>query len=197
MLYQLDYGSGSYRSDTRLYRTLDQTYYLENSWNWFEWSDTVVIFQLNFFDRTVCVALVSESLLFTVSLAFPFSTYSYSKYRRLGDISNGSSSLEFIKDMKSLSTLVLRNSNLTGTIPSNIGEYSSLQQVDLRFNKLHGSIPASLFNLSGLTHLFLGNNTLNGSLPTQKRQSLSNIDVSYNDLSGSLPSWASLPNLKL
>ncbi|XP_056848983.1 probable LRR receptor-like serine/threonine-protein kinase At1g56140 [Raphanus sativus] len=116
---------------------------------------------------------------------------------RLGDISNGSSSLEFIKNMKSLSTLVLRNSNLTGTIPSYIGEFSGLQQVDLSFNKLHGPIPASLFNLSRLTTLFLGNNTLNGSLPTQKSQTLSNIDVSYNDLSGSLPLWVNLPNLQL
>uniref|UniRef100_M4EPU2 non-specific serine/threonine protein kinase n=1 Tax=Brassica campestris TaxID=3711 RepID=M4EPU2_BRACM len=116
---------------------------------------------------------------------------------RLGDISNGSSSLEFFKDMKSLSTLVFRNSNLTGTIPSFIGEFSSLQQVDLSFNKLGGPIPASLFNLSRLTHLFLGNNTLNGPLPSQKSQTLRNIDVSYNDLSGSLPSWVNLPNLKL
>ncbi|KFK35534.1 hypothetical protein AALP_AA4G003100 [Arabis alpina] len=116
---------------------------------------------------------------------------------RLGDISNVSSSLDFIKDMKSLGVLVLRNCNFTGTIPSNIGEYSSLQQVDLSFNKLRGPIPASLFNLARLTHLFLGNNSLNGSLPTQKRQTLSNIDVSYNDLSGSLPSWVSLTDLKL
>ncbi|CAA7058028.1 unnamed protein product [Microthlaspi erraticum] len=115
----------------------------------------------------------------------------------LGGISNGGSSLEFIKDMKSLSVLVLRNNNLTGTIPSSIGEYSSLQQVDLSFNRLHGPIPASLFSLSRLTHLFLGNNTFSGSLPTQKSQALSNIDVSYNDLSGSLPSWVSLPKLKL
>ncbi|KAF2595762.1 hypothetical protein F2Q68_00010555 [Brassica cretica] len=114
----------------------------------------------------------------------------------IGDIPNGGS-LKFIKDMKSLSILVLRNSNLTGKIPSNIAEYTSLQQVDLSFNKLHGPIPASLFSLSKLTHLFLGNNTLNGSLPTQKSKTLSNIDVSYNDLSGSLPSWVSLPNLKL
>ncbi|KAF8102241.1 hypothetical protein N665_0199s0016 [Sinapis alba] len=116
---------------------------------------------------------------------------------RLGDISSGSSSLEFIKNMKSLSILVLRNSNLEGTIPSNIGEYSNLLQVDLSFNKLHGPIPTSLFNLSRLSHLFLGNNKLNCSLPTQKSQSLKNIDVSYNDLSGSLPSWVGLPNLKL
>ncbi|CAH8363794.1 unnamed protein product [Eruca vesicaria subsp. sativa] len=116
---------------------------------------------------------------------------------RLGDISNGSSSLEFIKEMKSLSILELRNSNLEGSIPSNIGEYSSLLQVDLSFNKLHGPVPASLLNLSRLSHLFLGNNKLNGFLPTQKSQSLKNIDVSYNNLSGSLPSWVSFPNLKL
>ncbi|RID75406.1 hypothetical protein BRARA_B02452 [Brassica rapa] len=115
----------------------------------------------------------------------------------LGDISNGNSSLEFIKDMKSLTILVLRNNNLTGTIPSNFGEYLSLQQVDLSFNKLHGPIPASLFNLNSLALLFLGNNTLNGSLPTQKSQTLTNIDVSYNDLAGTLPLWVSLPNLKL
>ncbi|WZZ68575.1 hypothetical protein YC2023_079945 [Brassica napus] len=126
-----------------------------------------------------------------------FSNLSSLTELRLGDISNGSSSLEFIKNMKSLSILVLRNSNLEGTIPSNIGEYSSLLQVDLSFNKLHGPIPASLFNLSRLSHLFLGNNKLNVFLPTQKSQSLRNIDVSYNNLSGTLPSWVSLPNLKL
>ncbi|KAJ0252554.1 Malectin domain-containing protein [Hirschfeldia incana] len=114
----------------------------------------------------------------------------------LGEISNGGS-LEFIKDMKSLNYLVLRNNNLTGTIPTNIGEYSTLQILDLSFNKLHGPIPAPLFNLDQLTYLFLGNNTLNGSLPTQKIHTLTNIDVSYNDLSGSLPSWVSLPNLDL
>ncbi|CAN7078555.1 unnamed protein product [Brassica oleracea var. botrytis] len=126
-----------------------------------------------------------------------FSNLTSLKELRLGDISNCSSSLDFIKDMKSLRILVLRNNNLTGTIPSDIGEFSNLEQVDLSFNQLHGPIPASLFNLNQLTHLFLGNNTLNGSLPTQKSQSLSDIDVSYNDLSGSLPPWVSLPNLKL
>uniref|UniRef100_M4CUL3 non-specific serine/threonine protein kinase n=1 Tax=Brassica campestris TaxID=3711 RepID=M4CUL3_BRACM len=70
---------------------------------------------------------------------------------------------------------VLRNNNLTGEIPSDIGDYSSLQQVDLSFNKLHGPIPSSLFNLTRLTH----------------------FDVSYNNLSGILPSWVSLPNSKL
>jgi Leucine-rich repeat (LRR) protein len=116
---------------------------------------------------------------------------------RLGEISNISSSLQFIREMKSISVLVLRNNNLTGTIPSNIGDYLGLRQLDLSFNKLTGQIPAPLFNSRQLTHLFLGNNRLNGSLPTQKSPSLSNIDVSYNDLTGDLPSWVRLPNLQL
>ncbi|KAF8052553.1 hypothetical protein N665_1545s0001, partial [Sinapis alba] len=146
------------------------------------------------------LVLLEEVKILGTSLSGPipssFSNLISLRELSIGDIPNGGS-LEFIKDMKSLSILVLRNSNLTGTIPSNIAEYSSLQQVDLSFNKLSGPIPDSIFNLKKLTHLFLGNNTLNGSLPTQKSQTLINVDVSYNDLSGSLPSWVSLPHLKL
>ncbi|WZZ66568.1 hypothetical protein YC2023_077938 [Brassica napus] len=116
---------------------------------------------------------------------------------RLGEISNSRSSLQFIRNMKSLSVLVLRNNNLTGTIPSNIADYLQLRQLDLSFNNLTGQIPPSLFNSSQLTHLFLGNNKLSGSLPIQKSSSLSNLDVSYNDLTGNLPSWVRLPNLQL
>ncbi|WZY76536.1 hypothetical protein YC2023_022920 [Brassica napus] len=117
-----------------------------------------------------------------------FSNLTYLTELKLGDISNGSSSLEFIRDMKNLSILVLRNSNLTGEIPSDIGEYSSLGEVFVH------SRSNNCGEICCLYIRFLGNNTLNGSLPTQKSQSLSNIDVSYNNLSGSLPSWVSLPN---
>ncbi|XP_019079273.1 probable LRR receptor-like serine/threonine-protein kinase At1g56140 isoform X2 [Vitis vinifera] len=117
---------------------------------------------------------------------------------RISDISNGSSSsLEFIKDMKSLSTLIIRNNNISDAIPSNIGEYGSLTQLDLSFNNLSGQLPESLFNLSQLTYLFLGNNQLTGSLPSQKSTSLLNIDLSYNGLSGSFPSWVDEENLQL
>ncbi|KAF7152708.1 hypothetical protein RHSIM_Rhsim01G0036400 [Rhododendron simsii] len=84
---------------------------------------------------------------------------------RISDLSNGSSSLAFLKDMTSLSTLILRNNNISGTIPSNIGDFKSLSQ------------------------LFLGNNKLTGMLPALKNPLL-HIDVSYNQLSVELPSWA-------
>ncbi|KAB2044562.1 hypothetical protein ES319_D01G099900v1 [Gossypium barbadense] len=113
---------------------------------------------------------------------------------RISGLSNGSS-LAFIKDMKSLGVLDLRNNNISGTIPSSMGEYQSLTQLDLSFNNITGQIPDSLFNLSSLTHLFLGNNKLNGTLPAEKSSSLRNIDVSYNNLAGNFPSWISEPNL--
>uniref|UniRef100_A0A2P2MEG2 Uncharacterized protein MANES_06G174700 n=1 Tax=Rhizophora mucronata TaxID=61149 RepID=A0A2P2MEG2_RHIMU len=75
--------------------------------------------------------------------------------------------------MKNLTILVLRNDNITSMIPSNIGEYQNL------------------------TQLFLGNNKLNGTLPLQKSSSLLKIDVSYNNLVGSFPSWINQTNLEL
>ncbi|XP_058218944.1 probable LRR receptor-like serine/threonine-protein kinase At1g56140 isoform X2 [Rhododendron vialii] len=127
---------------------------------------------------------------------------SFSKLTKLtslmiSDLSNGSTSLEFLKDMTSLSTLILRNNNISGSIPSNIGDYPSLSLLDLSFNNLAGPIPDSLFNLSSLSYLFLGNNKLNGKLPALTSMPLLNIDVSYNELSGSFPSWINGQGLQL
>ncbi|XP_048329325.2 probable LRR receptor-like serine/threonine-protein kinase At1g56130 [Ziziphus jujuba] len=116
---------------------------------------------------------------------------------RINDLSNRSSSLEFVKNLKNLSVLVLRNSNISGSIPSDIGRFPKLTQLDLSFNNLRGHIPDSLFNMSSLSFLFLGSNQLTGSLPEIKSSTLLNIDVSYNYLEGSFPSWIKEPNLQL
>ncbi|PIA37786.1 hypothetical protein AQUCO_03000368v1 [Aquilegia coerulea] len=116
---------------------------------------------------------------------------------RVSDLANVSSSLDFVKDMKGLTVLILRNNLLSGSIPSDIGEYQNLQRLDLSFNNLSGQIPTSLFNLGSLSHLFLGNNSLSGAIPPQKNSSILNVDLSYNRLSGSLPSWVTERNLQL
>ncbi|KAF7851658.1 hypothetical protein BT93_L3314 [Corymbia citriodora subsp. variegata] len=128
---------------------------------------------------------------FEGSIPSTFSNLTALKDLRISDVSNVSSSLEFIRDMKNLSILILRNNNISDSLPSDFSGYQSLSQLDLSFNKLTGQIPDSLFNLSSLTYLFLGNNSLNGTLPEQKSASLRNIDVSYNNLMGSFPSWVS------
>ncbi|XP_048130083.1 probable LRR receptor-like serine/threonine-protein kinase At1g56140 isoform X3 [Rhodamnia argentea] len=128
---------------------------------------------------------------FKGSIPSTFSNLTALKDLRISDVSNVSSSLEFIRNMKNLSNLILRNNNISDSLPSDFSGYQSLSQLDLSFNKLTGQIPDSLFNLSSLTYLFLGNNSLNGTLPEQKSASLLNIDLSYNNLMGSFPSWVS------
>ncbi|KAG5546802.1 hypothetical protein RHGRI_018838 [Rhododendron griersonianum] len=145
------------------------------------------LFQLSYSDDLAYAGYNEANLLFCVTKC----------NRRISDLSNGSSSLAFLKDMKSLNVLILRNNNISGVIPSNIGDYRSLSQLDLSFNNLTGQIPDSLFNLSSLSYLFLGNNKLTGPLPAQKSTSLLNVDLSYNELSGSVPSWISQQDLQL
>ncbi|XP_056693648.1 probable LRR receptor-like serine/threonine-protein kinase At1g56130 [Spinacia oleracea] len=116
---------------------------------------------------------------------------------RISGLSNHSSSLEFVTSLTSLRFLSLKNNNITGSIPRSLGELQSLVQLDLSFNNITGRIPDSVFNLGSLSHLFLGNNRLTGALPAQKSPSLANIDVSYNHLSGSFPSWISQQNIEL
>ncbi|PKA56052.1 putative LRR receptor-like serine/threonine-protein kinase [Apostasia shenzhenica] len=116
---------------------------------------------------------------------------------RIGDIVNGSSSLAFISNMTSLSILILRNSMISDALPSNFTKYTNLQNLDLSFNNITGNVPQSLLNLSSLNILLLGNNSLTDTLPAAKSRSLSTIDLSYNQLSGSFPAWVSSQNLQL
>ncbi|XVF39987.1 hypothetical protein PTKIN_Ptkin01aG0077200 [Pterospermum kingtungense] len=110
---------------------------------------------------------------------------------RIGGIYSGSSSLDFVRNLKNLTDLVLRNVLLTGTIPSYITDLQYLQKLDLSFNNLTGNIPSDLlYYMNFLEHLYLGNNSLSGALPLPEISSgLRILDVSYNFLSGDLPSW--------
>ncbi|KAF7141147.1 hypothetical protein RHSIM_Rhsim06G0143400 [Rhododendron simsii] len=113
----------------------------------------------------------------------------------ISDLSNGSTSLEFLKDMTSLRTLILRNNKISGSIPSNIGDYQSLSLLFLGNNKLNGMLPAlrsaSLINiLGGDIDTYYENLYLNKVVGTD-------VDVSYNELSGSLPSWIDEQGLQL
>ncbi|KAK9699406.1 hypothetical protein RND81_08G171700 [Saponaria officinalis] len=115
---------------------------------------------------------------------------------RISGLSNSSNSLDFVTNLMSLQFLTLKNNNITGPIPSSMGQLQTLTFLDLSFNTITGHIPDSLFGLTSLNYVFLGNNKLTGALPAQKSPSLINIDVSYNQLSGTFPPWVSEPNLQ-
>ncbi|KAI3778827.1 hypothetical protein L2E82_08212 [Cichorium intybus] len=141
------------------------------------------------------VALRFEGNSFEGSVPPSFSRLTLLRDLRISGLSNGT--LDFIRDLKSLCNIVLRNNRISGSIPSDIGEYVNLTQLDLSFNNLSGPIPSGLFNLSQIVFLFLGNNSLTGTLPDVKSTTLRNIDLSYNELSGTLPTWANDPTLQL
>ena len=80
--------------------------------------------------------------------------------------------------------------NLTGSIPSEIGNLTYLDYLEIKNNQLTGSIPPEIGNLANLTRLYLNENQLTGSIPSEIGN-LTNLTLLYlyeNQLTGSIPS---------
>ncbi len=88
-----------------------------------------------------------------------------------------------------VTSLLLHNSQLTGTIPSELGKLSSLQVLSLHHNQLTGTIPPELGGLSNLQQLYLNNNQLTGTMPSElgKLSSLQRLSLHHNQLTGTIP----------
>ncbi|KAG5545338.1 hypothetical protein RHGRI_017713 [Rhododendron griersonianum] len=122
-------------------------------------------------------------------------------------------------NLTNLISLSFSSNSFSGPLPSELGNLTKLQQLILRNSKISGPIPSNIGDYQSLSLLFLGNNKLNETLPALKSSSLLNIlggdmdtyfenlylnkvvgtdvDVSYNELSGSLPSWIGEQGLQL
>ncbi|KAJ1290113.1 hypothetical protein BS78_02G217900 [Paspalum vaginatum] len=96
----------------------------------------------------------------------------------------------------SLKTLVLSGTNLTGTIPKELGGYGELTTLDLSKNQLTSAIPPELCRLEKLESLALNSNSLRGAIPDDigNLTSLTYLTLYDNELSGAIP--ASIGNLK-
>ena len=64
---------------------------------------------------------------------------------------------------------MLDSNQLTGTIPSELGDLTNLTWLDLGGNQLSGSIPTELGQLANLYHLYLAGNQLIGCVPAGLR----------------------------
>ncbi|CUF20798.1 GP46-like surface antigen, putative [Bodo saltans] len=85
---------------------------------------------------------------------------------------------------------------MTGALPSQYGAWMKVSQLYLHGNAFTGSIPLSW--CTGMTYLqvfTVFNNKLSGTIPLMTFPLLSTLAMSFNDFSGTLPTFASLPIL--
>ena len=100
-----------------------------------------------------------------------------------------------VGDLTGLRWLYLSGNDLTGPIPSELGNLENLENLHLWGNALTGPVPASLGNLTGLRSLSLGANDLSGPIPSElgRLVNLEYLQLWGNALTGPVP--ASLGNL--
>ncbi len=97
-------------------------------------------------------------------------------------------------------SLDLRDMNLAGQVPDELGELSHLQVLRLDGNRLTGGIPPELANLTRLTMLSLDGNRLTGPIPPAlaNLSNLRQLWLAHNRLTGSIPPELSgIPDLSL
>ena len=93
-------------------------------------------------------------------------------------------------NLAKLETLNLAgNRSLNGEIPPELGHLAHLRSLRLNHNDLHGAIPAELGRLLNLETLFLSYNDLDGAIPDELGNlgRLRNLNLGGNALSGAIP----------
>ena len=85
--------------------------------------------------------------------------------------------------------LNLFNNQLTGSIPSEIGNLTNLTFLYLTNTQLTGSIPSEIGNLTNMEYLYLYNNQLTGSIPPEigNLTNLTDLRLHDNQLKGEIP----------
>ncbi|WMN06229.1 T9SS type A sorting domain-containing protein [Marivirga arenosa] len=91
------------------------------------------------------------------------------------------------------------NNQLSGPIPNTIGNLDLLTELNLSQNdSISGTIPPEIGQMELLTFLFLENCSLSGAIPAEilNAPSLVELWISGNDFSGTLPDVLNMPNFR-
>ncbi|KAL9294187.1 putative LRR receptor-like serine/threonine-protein kinaseRLK-Pelle-LRR-XII-1 family [Arabidopsis thaliana] len=102
---------------------------------------------------------------------------------------NGTIPLEIMK-IQQLLRLDMSGNSLTGSLPQDIGALQNLGTLSLGDNKLSGKLPQTLGKCLTMESLFLEGNLFYGDIPDLKGLvGVKEVDLSNNDLSGSIPEY--------
>ncbi|MFK8161245.1 MAG: T9SS type A sorting domain-containing protein [Lewinella sp.] len=99
-----------------------------------------------------------------------------------------------------VTSIILRGNGLTGTLPTEIGDFEHLLRINLAYNEVGGELPASLFTIASLRDINFSGNLLSGTLPSTvgEQPLLENLRLNNNQLEGSLPdALASFTQMKI
>ncbi|XP_044498116.1 probable leucine-rich repeat receptor-like serine/threonine-protein kinase At3g14840 isoform X2 [Mangifera indica] len=134
---------------------------------------------------------------FTGELPKTFSNLITLQDFRIGDNNFTGKIPEFIQNWTNLTRLVIQGSGLEGPIPSSIADLKNL--TDLRISDLNGNdsnFPL-LENLTNLKILILRSCDLSGKIPSYlgNFRNLKTLDLSFNKLSGVIPSIFADPHI--
>ncbi|KAG0580177.1 hypothetical protein KC19_4G154000 [Ceratodon purpureus] len=95
-----------------------------------------------------------------------------------------------------LTEFYVTNNNLTGSLPDGLGFVRTLKVLNVAQNDLSGAIPPSYGNLSALGTLDIRSNNLSGQFPPSFASlPLTGLNVTYNNLSGPIPAFATAFNI--
>lgn len=90
-------------------------------------------------------------------------------------------------DLALLRNLYMQKNSLTGEIPGFLYDMQSLVRLNLADNNFSGEISDRINNLTRLGTLLLENNDFSGRIPDINISSLTQFNVSFNRLNGSVP----------
>ena len=95
-----------------------------------------------------------------------------------------------IGNLVNLVEIHINNNNFTGSIPSEICNLSNLETLNLSTTNITGSIPECIGNLTNLVYIFIYNTDLNGAIPMSIGNliNLRGLGLWENQLGGNIPS---------
>ncbi|KAG6737306.1 hypothetical protein POTOM_058820 [Populus tomentosa] len=100
----------------------------------------------------------------------------------------------YLGNITTLRALNIQNNMFSGTVPSELGGLVNLENLTLSANNLTGELPQALTKLTGLKELRLSSNNFTGRIPDfiQSLKQLDTLEIQAGGFTGPIPSSISL-----